>query len=185
MSYSANSVSLIVYENNQRRICRQQAKSLGRTRELPGFEGSPSGVDGALASRWRNSRPARQGTGLRFWCSSSHLRSERLQPDYDRFGFGVQFQRFVAHFSTPAGLFVAAERQRRVEHVVAVNPHRPGLKLSRNPMGLADIARPMPAAAIRRCVGSSNQFSGLVNGSATTTGPKISSRTMLISGSRP
>jgi hypothetical protein len=35
-----------------------------------------------------------------------------LQSDDDRFCLGVVFENFVAHFATPAGLFVSAEGQR-------------------------------------------------------------------------
>src|SRR5664279_4407410 len=56
--------------------------------------------------------------------------------------FGVHLQSFVAHLASPSRLLVSAEWQRRVEHVVAVNPHRPGAQFVRNAMSLADVARP-------------------------------------------
>src|ERR1019366_326112 len=45
-SYSANSVSLIVYEDNQRPICRQQAKSPWQSPRIAGFKGSRNGAEG-------------------------------------------------------------------------------------------------------------------------------------------
>ena len=44
----------------------------------------------------------------------------------DRFDFGIIVKHFLAHLVAPARLFVAAERQRRVEHIVAVDPHGAG-----------------------------------------------------------
>src|ERR1035437_2205858 len=60
----------------------------------------------------------------------------------DGLHFGVHFQSFVAHLAAPSGLLVSAEWQRRVEHVVAVDPHRPGAQFVRYAMSLADVAGP-------------------------------------------
>jgi len=48
----------------------------------------------------------------------------------------------VPHFAAPPGLFVPAEWQRGVEHVVAIDPHRSGAKLRSQAMRLSNIARP-------------------------------------------
>src|SRR5580692_7094789 len=55
--------------------------------------------------------------------------ASRLQCAANRFYFGVVLQDFVAHFATPAGLLVAAERERGVEDVVAIDPDCAGLQL--------------------------------------------------------
>ncbi len=51
------------------------------------------------------------------------------QLDRHRLGLGIVFQHGVAHLPPPARLFVAAKWQRRVEDVVAVDPHCSGLEL--------------------------------------------------------
>ena len=50
----------------------------------------------------------------------------------------------MAHLAAPAGLLVPAERQRGIEHVVAVDPDRPGAKLLRQRVGLGDVPGPDP-----------------------------------------
>ena len=44
----------------------------------------------------------------------------------DGFDLGVLLEDFVAHFAAPAGLFVSAEGQSGVEHVVAIDPNGSG-----------------------------------------------------------
>src|SRR5262249_50907687 len=44
----------------------------------------------------------------------------------DGLHLGVVVEDELAHFATPAGFLIAAERQRGVEHVVAVDPHGAG-----------------------------------------------------------
>ena len=84
----------------------------------------------------------------------------------------------MAHFAAPAGLLVAAEGQRRVENVVAVDPHGSGAQLVGHAVGFADVARPDAGGqAIHVVVGAGTISSGSVNGIAATTGPKISSCT--------
>src|ERR1700728_4443802 len=55
---------------------------------------------------------------------------------------GVVVQDLVAHLTAPAGLLVAAERQRGVEHVVAVDPDRAGPQLLGQRVCLGDVAGP-------------------------------------------
>jgi hypothetical protein len=50
----------------------------------------------------------------------------------------------VAHLAAPAGLLVPAERQGRVEDVVAVDPDGPGAQLLRQGVGLGDVLGPDP-----------------------------------------
>src|SRR5580704_15426152 len=50
------------------------------------------------------------------------------------FDLGVLLEDFVAHFAAPAGLFVSAEGERCVEHVVAIDPHGSGAELGRERM---------------------------------------------------
>src|ERR1700733_7202508 len=60
----------------------------------------------------------------------------------DGLDLGVVVQHLVAHLAAPAGLLVAAERQRRVEHVVAVDPDRAGPELLGQRVGLGDVPGP-------------------------------------------
>src|ERR1700732_1392822 len=106
-----------------------------------------------------------------------------LQPYHHGFGLGVEFQRFVPHLTAPAGLLVATEGERRVEHVVAWIHTVPAFSSAATRWALAMSRVQTPAAKpysvwFARGINSS----GLLKGSATTTGPKISSRTMLIPG---
>src|ERR1700728_507967 len=67
---------------------------------------------------------------------------------------GVVVQDLVAHLTAPAGLLVAAERQRGVEHVVAVDPDRAGPDLLRHRVRLADVPGPDAGAEpVLRVVG--------------------------------
>jgi hypothetical protein len=50
----------------------------------------------------------------------------------------------VAHLAAPAGLLVPAERQGRVEDVVAVDPDGPGAELLRQGVGLGNVLGPDP-----------------------------------------
>src|SRR5215510_12031452 len=68
--------------------------------------------------------PPRDGAPLP--CRDAHAASRALQGGGDRLHFGVVLQHELAHLAPPARLLVAAEGQRRVEHVVAVDPHRAG-----------------------------------------------------------
>ena len=47
-----------------------------------------------------------------------------LEADTDGLDLGVVLQHLVAHLTPPAGLFVSAKGQGRVEDVVAIDPHR-------------------------------------------------------------
>src|SRR5258708_20307402 len=46
-----------------------------------------------------------------------------LEADTDGLDLGVVLQHLVAHLTPPAGLFVSAKAQGRVEDVVAIHPH--------------------------------------------------------------
>src|SRR5690348_3195772 len=63
-----------------------------------------------------------------------------------RLDFGVGLEGLVAHLTAPAGLLVPAERQGRVEDVVAVDPDGPGAELLRQGVGLGDVLGPDPGA---------------------------------------
>src|ERR1700730_13867256 len=65
-----------------------------------------------------------------------------LQLGGDRLDLGVGMERLVAHLAAPARLLVPAERQCRVEHVVAVDPDGAGPELLRQGMGLGDVPGP-------------------------------------------
>src|SRR5579864_6591278 len=65
-----------------------------------------------------------------------------LQLRGDRLDFGVGMEGLVAHLAAPAGLLVPAERQCRVEHVVAVDPDGAGPELLSQGMRLGDVPGP-------------------------------------------
>src|SRR5580693_4415451 len=69
-----------------------------------------------------------------------------LQLGRHRLDLGVSLQDLVAHFPAPAGLLVPAERQGRVEHVVAVDPDRAGPQLLGQRVRLGDVLGPDPGA---------------------------------------
>src|ERR1700761_1607040 len=84
----------------------------------------------AIAGRGASARPPASGRrqGMRV---DRPGRATMLQRCCNGLDFSVVVENFGAHFAAPAGLLVAAERQRGVEHVVAVDPHRSGA----NPAG--------------------------------------------------
>src|SRR6266436_7551082 len=65
-----------------------------------------------------------------------------LQFDADRLDLGVVFKHFVTHFSAPTRLLVATKGHGRVKHVVAVDPHRPGMEVRGEQVCLAEIFCP-------------------------------------------
>src|SRR6185312_12710754 len=71
-------------------------------------------------------------------------RRQCLQLRRHRLDFGVGLEGLVAHLTAPAGLLVPAERQGRVEDVVAVDPDGPGAELLRQGVGLGDVPGPDP-----------------------------------------
>ena len=83
----------------------------------------------------------------------------------DGFDFGVELQHSVAHLAAPAGLLVAAEGQRCVEEVVAVDPHGYGAQDVCNTVPFADVTRPTPAFQTpARTAPKSRKRSGAANG---------------------
>src|SRR5215469_3430858 len=77
-----------------------------------------------------------------------------LQQRGDRLDLRVVIEDVVAHFPTPARLLVAAEWQRSVEDVVAVDPHGAGADLLGERVRLGDIAGPYSGAKpVRGVVG--------------------------------
>src|SRR6516165_98404 len=92
-------------------------------------------------------RPERSGREL-------PARSAWSQCGGDGFDFRVVVEHFLAHLAAPARLFVAAERQRGVEHVVAVDPHRAGADAAGELVGGTAVARPHTGGeAVDRVVG--------------------------------
>src|SRR5580700_6702144 len=65
-----------------------------------------------------------------------------LQLSGDGLDLGVGMERLVAHLAAPAGLLIPAERQCRVEHVVAVDPDGAGPELLGQGVGLGDVLGP-------------------------------------------
>src|SRR5262245_45830406 len=60
----------------------------------------------------------------------------------DGLGLEVVVEDLGAHLAAPAGLLVAAERQRGVDHVMAVDPDGARAQPLSKLVGLADVARP-------------------------------------------
>src|SRR5271165_4331337 len=65
-----------------------------------------------------------------------------LERGADGLHFCVHLEHFVAHLAAPARLLVSAEWQRRVEDVIAVDPHRAGAQLLGDAVRLAEVLRP-------------------------------------------
>src|SRR6266446_4763111 len=85
------------------------------------------------------------------------------QSGADRLGLSVQTQGVVPHLAPPSGLFVSAEGQRRVENVVAVDPHGARAQMFRGAVGFADVARPDGGSqAVFAVVGARQNFLGVV-----------------------
>ena len=106
-----------------------------------------------------------------------------LQSHTDGLDLGVCVQYRVAHFATPTGLLVAAERKRRIEDVVAVDPDRSGAQPRRDPMCLLRSLVQMPdASPYTVSLATGSRSLSRLNGIAVTTGPKISSRTTRMFG---
>src|SRR6266849_5168038 len=77
-----------------------------------------------------------------------------LQFDADRLDLGVVFKHFVAHFSAPTRLLVATKGHGRVKHVVAVDPHRSGMEVRSEQVGLAEVFRPNAGSqTVHRIIG--------------------------------
>src|ERR1700729_721007 len=84
---------------------------------------------------------------------------ECLQLCRHRLDFGGGLEDLVAHLATPAGLLVAAERQGRVEDVVAVDPDGAGPELLRQGVRLGDVPGPDAGAeAVAGVVGLSGDL---------------------------
>jgi hypothetical protein len=60
----------------------------------------------------------------------------------DRFGLKIVLEDLAAHLAAPARLLVAAEGQRRVEDVVAIDPDRAGSQLIGDTVSTLDVAGP-------------------------------------------
>lgn len=81
------------------------------------------------------------------------------ETDGNRLFLGIVVEYRFTHLAAPAGLLVAAERQGRVEDVVAVDPHGSGLQPGGEFMRLADIVGPDAGGeTIDRVVGLFHQF---------------------------
>src|SRR6266699_5011379 len=79
-----------------------------------------------------------------------------LQFDADRLDLGVVIKHLVSHFPTPTRLLVATKGHCRVNHVVAVDPHRPGMEMCSEPVCLAEVLRPNACSqTVHRIIGQS------------------------------
>ncbi len=82
----------------------------------------------------------------------------------------------MPHLAAPTRLLIPAERQRRIEDVIAIDPYRARSQFGSERMSLADIRCPDAGCkAVYRFVGLDRQIIEIANGMAATTGPKISS----------
>src|SRR5665213_48642 len=89
------------------------------------------------------------------------------------FDLGVLLEDFVAHFTAPAGLFVAAERKRGVEHVVAIDPHGTGAEQARQPMCFFDVASPYSGGeAVVGVISLRGDFLNVTEGNGGDDGPE-------------
>src|SRR5690349_25113414 len=95
--------------------------------ELSGFMGSPR--------RYR----LRLGKGCQAASGKDRLSG---QVYVHRLHFRVQLQGVLAQLPAEAAHLEAAERRRRVEDVIAVDPDRPRPKAVGQPVRLGDVARP-------------------------------------------
>ena len=78
----------------------------------------------------------------------------KLESRRHRLDLGVVVEDELTHLAAPAGFLVAAKRQRSVEHVVAIDPHRAGANALGELVGLGDFARPDACGeAVIRTVG--------------------------------
>ncbi len=109
-----------------------------------------------------------------------------IQVHPDALHLRVVLERVHAHLAAEAALLVAAERRRGVVDVVGVDPDRAGLELARDVVRLLDVRVQTAAArpyceSLARAIASSTS----ANSIAASTGPKISSRAIVISGVTP
>src|SRR5579885_3670785 len=69
-------------------------------------------------------------------------RSRGLKLRVNRLDLRVQIDRVLAKFAAEPRLLVTAERRHRIDHPVAVDPHRPRLERARNLVSAADVPGP-------------------------------------------
>jgi hypothetical protein len=81
-------------------------------------------------------------------CSRACSPAADLRLGGDGFDFGVGPEGLVAHSRSPAGLLVPAERQCRVEHVVAVDPDCAGPDLLGQGARRGDVLGPDARAVV-------------------------------------
>src|SRR5580693_10004223 len=97
--------------------------------------------------------------GRRTCWSGARATATDLQLRRDGLDFGVVVEDFVAHLPAPAGLLVPAERQRRVEYVVTVDPDCAGPELLGEGVGLGDVLGPdARAEAVLAVVGDAGDL---------------------------
>src|ERR1700690_1342816 len=77
----------------------------------------------------------------------------------NRFRLEIIVEHLAAHLPAPARLLVAAERQSRIEDVVAIDPNGAGTQFIGDPMRALDIGGPQSRGqAIDRIVGAPDEF---------------------------
>src|SRR5689334_5540475 len=132
----------------------------GRGTPTPAPRAPDAGRAWCLAAPCAGPTHGHQRAGPALWAARRHplgingrYRPELFRSELrgDRLDLGVGLQHLVAHLATPAGLLVPAERECRVEHVVAVDPHRAGPELLGQGVGLGDV--PGPDARAEAVVG--------------------------------
>src|SRR5579864_5379559 len=86
---------------------------------------------------------------------------------------GVLLEDFVAHLAAPAGLFVSAEGQGGVEHIVAIDPYGSGAEQAREPVSFLDVASPYAGGqTVGRVVCLRRNFFDAAEGNHRDHGPE-------------
>src|SRR6266478_6298450 len=90
----------------------------------------------------RERRESAGAHGVAAYAPAVHLSRRGLKFYRDRLHFGVVCQTILAELAPDPRLLEPAERRTRVEHIVAIHPHRAGAHTVCNGMGLGDVLRP-------------------------------------------
>ena len=123
--------------------------------------------------------------GWRNWAGRMRraIRRVALQGHPDGLHVGILLDRIGAEVAAEAALLISSEGAGRVEGVVAVDPDGAGFDLGGDAVGELDVARPDGGGkAVDGAVRDADGLVDVEKRMALTTGPKISSRAIFISG---
>src|SRR6478672_1109985 len=103
----------------------------------------------------------------------AHLTALILHWSTDCLYFGVLLQHLVTHLAAPSGLLVSAKGQRRVEDVVAIDPHGSGAQLGGDAVRFLNIARPDACSqSVSGVISLSDQLVGIMERNRSHDRPK-------------